>query len=101
MILPSSVDVSVVDHPPPATKRFWREWGEGTVARDKSSIANLSATAIKAMTEEELARLILAAELPQRMYPDLERRLQWLERPTLQRLAFLARHCCQNENWGL
>ncbi len=100
MILPSSVGVSVVCQSPPVAMRLVKEWGEGPAAHDKSSIADLSAAAIKAMTEEELSRLILAAELPQRMYPDLERRLQWMERPTLQRLAFLARHCCQNEKWG-
>lgn len=64
-------------------------------ALDKAVISEISAMLIARMTDEELIRVISAGGRPfldRGTWPHLE----YLDRPTLERLAYLARHCCQN-----
>ncbi|MDF1744481.1 MAG: hypothetical protein P1V19_12365 [Gimesia sp.] len=65
-------------------------------ALDQTLIADLSNEQIHQMTHEELARVIRAAKLD---FLDLDGRLRvnHFERNTLERLAYLARFCCQNQ----
>lgn len=67
-------------------------------ALDKSAIAELSAGLIDRMTCDELVRIIRAAEVPVLGRPDLYGRLPFYDRETLQRLAHVARRCCQMRN---
>lgn len=66
-------------------------------ALDKSSVAELSVTLIAEMNCEELCRVIRAAELPTLGGIDIDGRLTFYDRPTLARLAHLARRCCQTQ----
>jgi len=66
-------------------------------ALDKSTIADLSSASISEMDREELIRVIRAAELPL-IDARILARLPDLDPATLERLAHLARGCCQN--WG-
>lgn len=68
---------------------------EQSEALHKSSIAELSAALIAEMTCEELCRVIRAADLPTLGGIDIDGRLTFYDRPTLVRLAHLARRCCQ------
>ena len=66
---------------------------------DKSEIAELTGIEIGRMTCSELVGLIRAAELPASLRPGLDRRLEFLDREQLSRLAFLARRCCRNQGY--
>ena len=72
--------------------------GLDTAPLDKPMIAELSNDAIDAMTSEELRHLIRASEHPWRGNR-LDRRLQFCDRDTLIRLAYLARRCCRNQGY--
>ncbi len=65
-------------------------------ALDHTLIAGLSNEQIHQMTREELVRVILAAKLD---FLDLggQHRVSCFDRVTLERLAYLARFCCQNQ----
>lgn len=65
---------------------------------DKASVAALSPLEIARMTREELIVAILAAELPV-LQSEGEERLRFLDRWTLERLVYLARHCCRNRGY--
>ena len=72
--------------------------GSDTAPLDKPMIAELSNDAIEAMTSDELRQLIEASEHPWRGNR-LHRRLQFCDRDTLVRLAYLARRCCRNQGY--
>lgn len=65
---------------------------------DKASVAALSPLDIARMTRGELVTAILAAELPV-LQTNGEERLRFLDRWTLERLVYLARHCCRNRGY--
>ena len=65
-----------------------------TETPDMAWIANLSSFEISQMTCSELVQVIQAAELPV-LRPQLECHLAFYNRATLERLAYLARHCCR------
>ena len=58
---------------------------------DQASIAGLSAGQISEMSHAELARVVRAARLP-----TVQTRPEYVDRVTLERLAYLARLCCHN-----
>jgi hypothetical protein len=64
-------------------------------ALDKVMIAALSATQISEMTRAELIRVVERTCLPQTA-AQCNDYLAFAERPTLERLVFLARRCCRN-----
>lgn len=65
---------------------------------DKATIASLSQSDISQMTCDELVRVIRAAcmALPR---TNIDEHLGCYDRPTLERLAYLARHCCRNQGY--
>ena len=65
-------------------------------ALDKSDVAELSLLKISRMTCDELIRVIRAAQLPL-LRPDADEQLEFQDRPTLERLVYLARRCCRNQ----
>ena len=65
-------------------------------ALDKSDVAELSLLQISRMTCDELIRVIRAAQLPL-LRPDVDEQLEFQDRPTLERLVYLARRCCRNQ----
>lgn len=71
-------------------------WLERDEALDQTLITDLSNEQIRQMTHHELVRVIWAANLD---FLDLGSwyRVYHFERNTLERLAFLARYCCQNQ----
>ncbi|QDT98749.1 hypothetical protein V144x_42560 [Gimesia aquarii] len=71
-------------------------WAEQDEALDQALIANLSNRQIHQMSRDELVRVIWAANLD---FLDLGswHRVSHFERNTLERLAYLARFCCQNQ----
>ncbi len=81
--------LSTPDIPVGATR--YRE--RATNAFDKASIASLSPAAITGLTKEELLDVIRSAEFP----PSALRyeRLRFLKRPELERMAYIASHCCR------
>lgn len=68
-------------------------------ALDRTSIAELSAATIDRMSCAELVRVICASDLSSRRRSDLLERLDYYDRATLIRLAYLARRCCQNQGY--
>lgn len=66
---------------------------------DKSAVAEFSESDINNMSCHELVRVIRAASLTDAMQSDFDRRLPFYDRPTLKRLAFLARRCCRNQGF--
>lgn len=68
-------------------------------ALDKSTVADLSSSAIEQMTCEELVRVITAAELPQQLGRGRSLELPYGDREALLRLAHLARRCCRNQGY--
>lgn len=68
-------------------------------ALDKSTVADLSSSAIDQMTCEELVRVIIAAELPQYLGRWRSFELPYGDRAALLRLAHLARRCCRNQGY--
>lgn len=67
-------------------------------ALDKPMIAALSHAHIYNMTNKELVRVIQAADLqiPNRA---LHQNLEFQNRATLERMAFLARRCCRHSGY--
>jgi hypothetical protein len=61
---------------------------------DSATIAEISSSDIERMTSEELARVVWAADLPH-LPPVVESRLDYRDRPTLEKLAHQARLCCR------
>ncbi|WP_232100917.1 hypothetical protein [Gimesia fumaroli] len=71
-------------------------WAAEEEVLDHTLIADLSNEQIHQMTREELVRVILAAKLD---FLDLggQHRVSCFDRVILERLAYLARFCCQNQ----
>ena len=67
-------------------------------ALDQSDVAALSPVQISRMTCEELVRIIRAARLPL-VRPEIDEHLEFYDRPTLERLVYLARRCCRNRRF--
>ncbi len=59
-------------------------------ALDDATLAELSSKHISRMTRPEMMRAVRAARIPA-----ARRRLEYLDRPTLERLAYQARLCAQ------
>lgn len=64
-------------------------------ALDEATIADLPAMKISHMTDDELVRVIRAARILQLKCASDEH-LDYYDRTTLERLAYLARRCCRN-----
>lgn len=64
---------------------------------DEATLANLSSRQISQMTRYELAQVVQAARTPAAQ----RRRLEQLERPTLQQLAYQARLSAQHRTQGI
>jgi hypothetical protein len=65
---------------------------------DKPAVAGLTIGIISKMSRDELIRVIDGADLP--LIDSRNRqRLRYLDRPSLQRLAQLARRCCRNQGY--
>jgi hypothetical protein len=64
----------------------------------KAAIAELSLAEIRRMTQDELVRVVQTVRMSFLEDDDLER-LHYLDRPTLLRLAFLARRTCRNQGY--
>ena len=79
----------------PQLRRIARE-----EALDRAAVAAAPRAAIERMSRGELIRLIRAAELPHRLCSGDRANLTYLDLPTLRRLAYLARLCCQNQTAG-
>ena len=67
-------------------------------ALDDALIAGFTPVEIARMTDDELVRAIRAARLPLRAGTD--EHLAFHDRRTLERLAYLARRCCQTRTSG-
>ena len=67
-------------------------------AFDKAKIASLSATQISEMTRTELIRVIENTSIPVAAGRH-NVHVVCADRQTLERLAFLARRCCQNQGY--
>jgi hypothetical protein len=65
---------------------------------DKAAVAALGPVDIARLTHRELIAAVVAAELPH-LQADPEERLRFLDRWTLERLVYLARHCCRNQGY--
>ena len=65
---------------------------------DKATVASLSPPEISQMTCAALVRVIRSAGLPF-VRSDIDGRLEGYDRPTLERLAYLARRCCRNQGY--
>lgn len=68
-------------------------------ALDKSLIAELSSSAIDKMSCEELARVVTAANLAQKLSREQSYVLPVGNREAMLRLAHLARRCCRNQGY--
>lgn len=64
----------------------------------KGAIAKLTASAVEQLPDEDLVEIIaqMNSYLPQRLG---RKRLEFSERATLERLAFLARRCCRHQGY--
>lgn len=67
-------------------------------ALDRWLIAELDAVTINQMTDEELARVIEVANLPQLLNQEQSFVLPRGNREAILRLAHLARYCCRNQS---
>lgn len=65
---------------------------------NKGAIAKLTTSAIEHLPAEDLVEIIaqMSSYLPQRVG---RKRLEFSERATLERLAFLARRCCRHQGY--
>ena len=74
--------------------------GESAEAADdhftKARLAELSPTSISRMSSDDMARAIRDVSVLQ--FCD-EKRLDYLDRPMLERLVYLARQCCRNQGY--
>lgn len=86
------------ENTPPDSTGVLPPEGIESVPLDRPDVAELSMQDIHRMDDHELICLIRAvsALLPQ---PDVEHRLDVCDRPTLERLAQLARHCCRKQGY--
>ncbi len=66
---------------------------DAPAALDDSLIAGFTPVEIAQMTDAELARAIRSARLP--LSSGIDEHLEFHDRRTLERLAYLARRCCQ------
>jgi|GEM_PF-3110631 len=64
----------------------------------KSQIAELTCDDIQAMSEDELIQIIVSAR-PCPVSEDVAERLEYYDRATLERLAFLTRRLCRREGY--
>ena len=64
----------------------------------RSAISGLTGTEINGMSSDELIQTIRAAGLLVRLQADVERRLEFQDRQSLIRLAFMARQYCRNQD---
>ena len=81
-----------------ATNAMWssrRNIQDEPLAPGDAAIADLPPQTISHMSDSELVGVIRAARLPL-MIDRIGQRLQFQDRRTLERLAYLARRCCQN-----
>lgn len=64
----------------------------------KAEIAELSASDVSELSADDLKDVVrmVNTSLPQ---PLIERRIAGLDRPALERLAFLARRCCRSQGY--
>ncbi|HUG93712.1 MAG TPA: hypothetical protein VML55_22975 [Planctomycetaceae bacterium] len=62
----------------------------------KARVAELSSGRITAMSTADMARAVRDVSVLQFCDPS---RLEFLDRPTLERLVFLARQCCRNQGY--
>lgn len=84
---------------PAISPRSWREAIESSCADgDEAIITGLTGVEIGQMTDGELARVIRAARLPL-LSLGVDLHLELYDRQTLERLAYLARRCCQNRTF--
>lgn len=67
---------------------------------DKSAIAALTTTELGAMSCQELATVVEAADVPM-LSSQTRQRLSLMDRATLERLAHLARRCCRHQGYGV
>ena len=65
---------------------------------DKYFVANLTCKRISEMSCRELAEVVQISSLNV-MRGDVAEHLTGYDRPTLQRLAYLARRCCRNQGY--
>jgi len=65
---------------------------------DKASVAGLSQLQISQFSPEEMVRVIYAANMSLLRF-ELDRRLEFYDRQTLERLVYLARRCCRNQGY--
>jgi hypothetical protein len=90
---------TTTSHRPPGKSRQREECQPETVeALDKSMIAELPASQISRMSCMELIRVIQGSALPL-MRPEIQSHLEFYDRKTLERLAYLARRCCRNQGF--
>jgi hypothetical protein len=64
----------------------------------KRAVAQLSCEEVAGLTTPDLLEALEAADVPLLHGFDLER-LGHYDRPTLERLVYMARHCCQNQGY--
>ncbi len=87
----------------PSTRHAMHESGllsgmESDDDADKYFVANLTCNRISTMSCEELAEVVQISGLNV-MRGDVSEHLRGYDRPTLQRLAYLARRCCRNQGY--
>lgn len=73
-----------------------RATGSAEEALDADTLAELDDATLAAMARDELARVIIASGHPWRV-DGLEAQLPYADRPTLLRMAFLARMCSRHQ----
>lgn len=78
------------------TQQISASHDETIEALDQSDVAELSPVQISRMTCVELVRIIRVAQLPL-VRPEIDEQLEFYDRPTLERLVYLARRCCRNQ----
>ena len=86
---PCEVGRSTMDRP----DRFTR-------GLEQSELAHLSCTAIEGLSRAEMIAAIRVAELP-RMDADNMAHLEYLDRPHLMRMVYMARECCRHRVQGV
>lgn len=64
----------------------------------KAAVAELSPAQIGRLTGEELIHVVLAVRIPF-LQDDVSDHLRYLDRPALERLAYLARRTCRNQGY--
>jgi hypothetical protein len=90
---PSGSDVSAKHRP-----EFGDPFQSREEALDWAVIAGLTNQQIGRMTREELVRVIRATHLPY-LSQELVEHVQFCDRPTLEKMVYLARRCCRNRGY--